>query len=173
MPPSLADDRPTAALDWADDPRPDRPGRRGDRLLGPAPGRRGEKAAVSGGLVRSMRTGTRRSLSTPASLVAMLRLRGARGRRRAGDGVRGLTFPEAVRWLAEQAGIVPVEPPPPREAEPPEAPGRWPPQGRLKAPPEQPSGLPLADALKLVEEAAARLWTPEGGTPWTISGAVD
>jgi DNA primase len=25
------------------------------------------------------------------------------------------------------------------------------------------SGLPLADALKLVEEAAARIWTPEGG----------
>ncbi len=69
------------------------------------------------------------------------------------------TFPEAVRWLADQARIVmpsgqgePTRPRPPA-AKP----------GKTPAPaPEKPSGLPLADALKLVEDAAGRLWTPEG-----------
>ena len=72
-----------------------------------------------------------------------------------------LSFPEAVRWLADQTwvGIRPASggkpiPLRPRVAsKPAEAPTR---------PPEQPSGLSLADASKLVEDAAVRLWTPEG-----------
>ncbi len=71
--------------------------------------------------------------------------------------MRGVTFPEAVRWLAEQAGIVtpsgkPARPRPPA-ASPAKAPGK---------PPEEASGLPLADALALVADAERRLWTPEG-----------
>jgi hypothetical protein len=71
--------------------------------------------------------------------------------------LRGLTFPEAVRWLADQAGIVapsgkPVRPRPPI-ASPAKAPER---------PPDPPSGLPLADALTLVKDSEKRLWTPEG-----------
>ncbi|MFI5459774.1 MAG: CHC2 zinc finger domain-containing protein [Isosphaerales bacterium] len=74
--------------------------------------------------------------------------------------VRGWTFPEAVRWLAEQAGILPPSGKPATRPRPPAAgmPSKAP-----DAAPEQPSGLPLADALKLVEDAAAHLWTPEGG----------
>ena len=38
--------------------------------------------------------------------------------------LRGVAFPEAVRWLAEQAGILPAAMGMPKTA--PEAPGRWP-----------------------------------------------
>ena len=57
-------------------------------------------------------------------------------------------------------------------ANPPEAPGR---QARQDPwPPKKPSGLPLADALKLVEDAAGRLWTPEGDAALDYPhGAVD
>jgi DNA primase len=79
--------------------------------------------------------------------------------------VQGVTFPEAVRQLAEQAGIVapsgkpapwggkPIRPRPPAAGMPAKAAGR---------PPDNTSGLPLADALKLVEDSRKRLWTPEG-----------
>ncbi len=81
--------------------------------------------------------------------------------------LRGRTFPEAVRWLAEQAGITPAStssrPRPPSGGNPtrPRPPAAKP----AKAPdaaPEKPSGLSLADALKLVEDAVTRIWTPEG-----------
>ena len=37
-----------------------------------------------------------------------------------------------------------------------------PPVQAAGSPPDGPTGLPLADALALVDEAAKRLWTPEG-----------
>jgi hypothetical protein len=79
----------------------------------------------------------------------------------------GWSFQESATWLAEQAGVVPatsrfrtasVNPakirPRPAARPPAKAPDR---------PVKQASGLPLADALALVESAAGRLWTPEGG----------
>ncbi len=64
------------------------------------------------------------------------------------------TFPEAVEFLAGKAAPSGKPPAPrPPAAGPAKAAGR---------PHEMPSGLPLADALTLVDEAAARLWTPEG-----------
>ena len=122
-------------------------------LLGPAPGRRGGKAA-SGGSARSTMTRTRRSTSTRQADLEVLRLLRTWGRRRAGDEVEALHVSRGrglPGWQARPLG----------EADPPEAPGRQPRQGRWH-PPEPASGLPLADALQLVEDAAERLWTPEG-----------
>jgi hypothetical protein len=71
----------------------------------------------------------------------------------------GVTFPEAVRFLAELEGIVPTtgRPASPRPRSP---------TARLERPasppPKRSFGLPLADALALVTEAADRLWEPEG-----------
>ncbi len=66
------------------------------------------------------------------------------------------TFPEAVAHLAGKPAPAgnPTHPRPPAAS---------PPVNPAAGPVKQASGLPLADALKLVEEAAARLWTPEGG----------
>ena len=79
--------------------------------------------------------------------------------------VQSMTFPEAVRWLAERAGIAtPSSRPWPPSGRKPIRP-RPPDAGPAKAPEKparQSSGLPLADALKLVEDAAERIWTPEG-----------
>jgi DNA primase len=77
--------------------------------------------------------------------------------------LQGVTFPEAVRWIAEHAGIVAAsgKPAPSKRSRPPAAGTPARPAAR---PPDPPSGMPLADALKLVEDAAARLWTPEGLT---------
>lgn len=75
--------------------------------------------------------------------------------------VNGVSFPEAATWLAEQAGIAtspsrktPIRPMPlaPVKAA----------LATEKKHAEQPSGLPVADALKLAEGAAERIWTPEG-----------
>ncbi|WP_165246170.1 CHC2 zinc finger domain-containing protein [Paludisphaera soli] len=65
------------------------------------------------------------------------------------------SFPEAVRRVAELSGLTPWESSPraPTAPRPAKAPAR---------PPERPSGLPPADALALVEDAAERLWSPEG-----------
>jgi DNA primase len=65
------------------------------------------------------------------------------------------TFPEAVAHLAGKPAPSgkPARPRPPAASQPVKAPER---------PTAKPSGLPVADALKLVEEAAARLRTPEG-----------
>ena len=74
-------------------------------------------------------------------------------------------FPEAVSWLAEQAGILPPSSRPPSGK--PTRP-RPPAASKLTKPPdatqERSTGLPLADALKLVEDAARRIWTSEGAT---------
>jgi len=70
------------------------------------------------------------------------------------------TFPEAVRWLAEQVGIVASSA---RSAPRPRPPAGSSPVRAPAAPPEQPSGIPLVDALALVEDARRRLWEPEGG----------
>jgi DNA primase len=75
--------------------------------------------------------------------------------------VKGWTFPEAVRWLAEQSGIVTPPPSGGRTMSP------RPPAARMPAkaperPAAQSSGLPLADALAVVVDAEKRLWLPEG-----------
>jgi CHC2 zinc finger/Toprim-like len=66
------------------------------------------------------------------------------------------TFPEAVAHLAGKPAPE-GKPTHPRPA------AASPPVKPAAGPVKQSSGLPLADAQKLVEEAAARLWTPEGG----------
>ncbi|MFI5454202.1 MAG: CHC2 zinc finger domain-containing protein [Isosphaerales bacterium] len=73
--------------------------------------------------------------------------------------VQGVAFPEAVRWLAEQVGIVT---PSTRSATRPRPPAASKSARPPATPPEQPSGIPLADALALVEDARKRLWTCEG-----------
>jgi len=74
----------------------------------------------------------------------------------------GVAFPEAVRVVAELSGIVTGSGrsanPPPRPA----TPIAIKPEKAANPPPEPSSGLPLADALSLVTEAADRLWKPEG-----------
>jgi CHC2 zinc finger/Toprim-like len=63
----------------------------------------------------------------------------------------GMTFPEAVAYLTGGATAT----------RPGKAPGR-PRDERPVGPPPEPSGLPEADALALVADAEARLWSPEG-----------
>ena len=77
-----------------------------------------------------------------------------------------MTFPEAVAHLAGKPAPSekPTRPRPPAASQPAKAP---------ESPARQASGLPLADALKLVEEAAARLWTPEGADALAYLRAVD
>ncbi len=86
--------------------------------------------------------------------------------------IRGVEFPEAVRWLAAQAGIAlpsmgparpslvatmrPIAPAGPRTSVTSRA-------KTLDAVPEQSSGLSPSDALLLVQDASERIWTPEGG----------
>ena len=62
------------------------------------------------------------------------------------------TFPEALAYLT--GGPTPTRKAPTSPA----------PKPKPKPPPD-PSGLPEADALALVEDSAARLWTPEGADP--------
>jgi hypothetical protein len=123
-------------------------------LLGPAPGRRGER-------------GRRRWWScpfhedrNPSFCVdpgrAWWRCFGCGA---SGDAaalvmrLEGVTFPEAVARLT--GGPVPARNVPTRPSQ------RPAPSPRPEPPPE-PSGLPEADAGALVDAAAARLWTPEG-----------
>ncbi|MGO9922236.1 MAG: CHC2 zinc finger domain-containing protein [Isosphaeraceae bacterium] len=140
-------------------------------LLGPAPGRRGEKSRRR--LWWRCPLGTHED-GNPSFCVApgkgTWKCWGCGERGDAAELVmrlKGWTFPEAARWLAEQAGIAtastssrPAAPSggtPSRPMPPAAKPGKAP------APaPETPSGLPLTDALKLVEDAAVRIWTPEG-----------
>lgn len=81
----------------------------------------------------------------------------------------GWTFPEAVAYLTGQPvpsgghskPWKPSKPPaagPARPAMPPDRP----PVRAAERPPDGPTGLAPADALALVDDAAARLWTPEG-----------
>src|SRR6516225_7805513 len=70
--------------------------------------------------------------------------------------LQGVSFPEAVRCLAERAGVVTASAsswPTPAAAKPGKA---------AVSPPETPSGLALTDALKLTDDAAVRIWIPEG-----------
>jgi DNA primase len=64
--------------------------------------------------------------------------------------LNGCTFPEAVAYLAGKPA--PSLKPRPKPA----------PSQPRQAPVEKPSGVPLADALTLVESASIRLWAPEG-----------
>jgi hypothetical protein len=82
---------------------------------------------------------------------------------------QGVGFPEAVRIVAELAGIVapsknPARPRPPTRSDPvhPSMPTAGPSGKAPERPPGGPTGLPPADALALVDEAAKRLWEPEG-----------
>jgi hypothetical protein len=76
---------------------------------------------------------------------------------------KGVTFPEAVRIVAELSGVVAASR---RSAKPQSrptiAPAASKPAKAGSTPPERTSGLPLEEASSLVTEAAARLWTPEG-----------
>ena len=83
--------------------------------------------------------------------------------------LRGVGFPEAVRIVAELTGIVvpsseptrrrlPARSGPSRSSKPPAGPT----VRAAEKPPSGPTGLPPPDALRLVDEAAERLWTPEG-----------
>ncbi|MGP0068622.1 MAG: CHC2 zinc finger domain-containing protein, partial [Isosphaeraceae bacterium] len=73
--------------------------------------------------------------------------------------LKGVGFPEAVRILAELAGIATPSGKPARPRPPAARPAKAP-----EKPPEEPSGLPLADALALVQDASERIWTPSGST---------
>ncbi len=78
--------------------------------------------------------------------------------------LKGVGFPEAVRVVAELAGIVapsgkPARLPPPSRGPRPPAAG---PAKAAGVAPEPSSGLPLADALTAVADAEQRLWSPEG-----------
>ncbi len=68
----------------------------------------------------------------------------------------GVAFPEAVRTVTELAGIVASS------VTSPSASTRNATAKAASPHAERPSGLPLADALDLVTEAARRLWEPEG-----------
>jgi CHC2 zinc finger/Toprim-like len=76
----------------------------------------------------------------------------------------GVGFPEAVRTVAELAGVVVLSGPPIRS-------GPAPPSVRVAAgtpgkaaarSPERPSGLERPEAERLTAQASERLWTPEG-----------
>jgi hypothetical protein len=68
--------------------------------------------------------------------------------------LEGLSFPEAIERLTGG--------PPSRRRSPAKAAVRPVARPTYERPPEQPSGMPEADALALVDDAAARLWSPEG-----------
>ena len=124
-------------------------------LLGPAPGRRGGKGRLWWKCPFHDDKNPSFHVNPIKPDLEMLRMLGTWGRRRAGDEVEALHVSRGrgpPGWQARPLG----------EADPPEAPGRQPPVKAAAGPAKQPSGLPLADALKLVEDAAARLWTPEG-----------
>ncbi len=86
--------------------------------------------------------------------------------------LKGMAFPEAVHWLAEQAGIAVLSTGPARPrfvatSRPVATMGPRPAvASRVKAPDavsEQSSGLSLSEALTLVQDASERIWMPEGG----------
>jgi len=123
-------------------------------LLGPAPGRRGERG---GRLWWSCPLGTHEDRNPSFSVDPAKRRWRCYGCGRNGDAaalvmtLRGLTFHEAVAHLTGG-------PAPPGKGTSRPAPR---PEPKPK-PPAEPSGMPEADALSFVEAAEARLWTPEG-----------
>ena len=81
--------------------------------------------------------------------------------------LQGMTFPEAVHWLAGQSGLIVPSDGYSKPSKYSKLPQRLPDATASKASqpaPKRASGLPLADASALVTEAAMRLWTPEGRT---------
>jgi hypothetical protein len=87
--------------------------------------------------------------------------------------LQGVGFPEAVRIVAELAGIIapssrPAHPRPPARTPIPTTTGptdglaAGSPGKAAERPPDGSKGLSPADALSLVDEAAKRLWTPAG-----------
>jgi hypothetical protein len=123
-------------------------------LLGPAPGRRGER-----GRNRWWRCplGTHEDRNPSFSVDPGKPWWKCWGCGESGDAaalvmrVRGCSFPEAVAHLTGG-------PMPGRTGKAPARPVAKP----VPPPPPNPSGLPESDALALVTEAAARLWSPEG-----------
>jgi len=75
--------------------------------------------------------------------------------------INAVSFPAAVRIVAELSGIVTASVGSLRPR-PPVSPTASKPALTASPPPERSSGLPLADALALVTEAASRFWMPEG-----------
>jgi DNA primase len=84
--------------------------------------------------------------------------------------LQGVGFREAVRIVAELAGIIapssrPARPRPPARAGParPSMPTAAGPPGKAAAgPPDRPAGLDRREAERLIAEASERLWTPAG-----------
>ena len=135
-------------------------------LLGPAPGRTGSAAAACGGVARSTRIGTRRSASTRTRTSWKCFGCGEHG-----DAVdlvmklRSDDVPEAVAYLTGGPTPRGGRRRPARDSgesvgPAPEAPDKARSPGQS---PAQPSGLPEADALALVEAAAAPAVDPRGG----------
>jgi hypothetical protein len=74
--------------------------------------------------------------------------------------LQGVSFPDAIKIVAELAGIVT---PSGTSASPvPRPTSATKPEKAASSAPERSSGLPLADARSLVDEAARRIWTLEG-----------
>ena len=139
-------------LDWSEVKQRVDLGAVATALLGPAPGRRGErgrlwwKCPFHDDQNPSFQVDARKGYwkcfgcdehGDAATLVMKL---------------NHCSFPEAVAYLAGDSTQLTA-----RKRQPPAALPRH-------DPPEKPPGIPLADALTLVESAAARLWTPGGAT---------
>lgn len=120
------------------------------RLLGPAPGRRGERGRK---LWWSCPLGGHEDGNPSFAVEPGKPWWKCWGCGKSGDAValvmklNGWTFPEAAAYLAGG------EAPPSRSRLRPRS---------VPRPPAGPSGMPTADALALVAEAERRLWTPEG-----------
>jgi DNA primase len=90
--------------------------------------------------------------------------------------LRGVGFPEAVRIVAEMAGIVSPSvaasrltrsgpsgrPPVGPAGRPPEATAARPLVRATERPPDRPSGLDRPEAERIIEDASERLWCPDG-----------
>lgn len=127
-------------------------------LLGPAPGRRGERSRR---LWWSCPRGTHEDRNPSFSVDPGKGWWRCYGCGAHGDAtalvmmLRNATFPEALAFLTGGPALT----------RPGNAPAKAPNRPLVKPPaepPSEPSGLPEADALALVGAAAARLWSPEG-----------
>jgi CHC2 zinc finger/Toprim-like len=124
------------------------------RLLGPAPGRRGERGRK---LWWSCPLGTHEDRNPSFVVEPGNGWWKCFGCGESGDAaalvmrLEGRTFPEAVAYLT--GGPAPTGKAKPRPR--PEA-------SRKATTPAEPSGMPEADALALVEATTSRLWSPEG-----------
>ena len=154
-------------LDWPDDPRPDRPGRRRDRLLGPAPGRRGGRGRLWWNCPFHDDKNPSFARQPDQADLDVLRVRRTWGRRRAGDEIETLHVSRGRGPPGRQAR-------PLGEADPPEAPGRQPArQGPPRSPPSNPRGCPWPMPSSWWRTPPPASGRPREGTPWPISEAVD